>query len=214
MQMRPSALNCPNCGASVASLDATRCDYCTSALTSVACPACFGGIFAGMKFCPHCGAKGDRAVQDAAAPVSCPDCRSPMHHVNVGAASFMECNECASVWIEADEFTRMCTDREQRGAIAAMVGTSRSIEAPRKNGVRYLSCPVCKRTMNRQNFGRRSGVIIDVCKGHGVWFEEGELQRVMSFIDRGGLEQARSAESERQREEQRRLLAELNKLLA
>ena len=33
--------------------------------------------------------------------------------------------------------------------------------------------------MNRQNFGRRSGVIIDVCKGHGVWFEPGELSAVL-----------------------------------
>jgi Zn-finger nucleic acid-binding protein len=165
-----------------------------------------------MKFCPHCGAKSDRAVKDVAA-LSCPDCKSGMHQVSVGATDFLECNDCGSTWIDADAFTQMCVDRQLRGAVAAMVNPARGGEVARTTRVRYLPCPVCRKTMNRQNFGRRSGVIIDVCKGHGVWFEHGELQRVMSFIDRGGLEQARAAEAERQQNEQRRLLAELSKLL-
>jgi hypothetical protein len=46
-------------------------------------------------------------------------------------------------------------------------------------------------------------VIIDVCKGDGVWFEQGELRLVMSFIDSGGLERARSHEAQRLAEERR-----------
>jgi Zn-finger nucleic acid-binding protein len=63
---------------------------------------------------------------------------------------------------------------------------------------------MCKRVMNRENFGRRSGVIIDVCKGHGVWFERQELQRVLAFIDSGGLERSRALDSERLREQERK----------
>ena len=166
-----------------------------------------------MKFCPHCGAKGARAVKDPAA-VNCPDCKSAMHHVSVGETDFMECNDCASTWIEADVFTRMCVDREQRGAVAATVGSAAKAPALRATGVRYLPCPVCKKTMSRQNFGRRSGVIIDVCKGHGVWFERGELQAVMAFIDRGGLEVARVQEEERKSEEHRKLVREFELLKA
>jgi Zn-finger nucleic acid-binding protein len=59
--------------------------------------------------------------------------------------------------------------------------------------------------MNRQNFGRRSGVIIDVCKGHGVWFDQRELQSVLAFVDAGGLEQARHAEQEKEHEAKRQL---------
>ena len=185
-----------------------------SALTSVACPSCLGGIFAGMKFCPHCGAKTDRAMQDPA-PLSCPDCRAQMQQVRVGATDLMECSSCASTWLDADTFTQLCIDRERRGAMAAMVGTTRPpADKPRLSGVRYLPCPVCGKTMNRQNFGRRSGVIIDVCKGHGVWFEAGELRAVMSFVDGGGLEESRRIESEKQREEQRQLMRELGKLVA
>jgi Zn-finger nucleic acid-binding protein len=46
--------------------------------------------------------------------------------------------------------------------------------------------------MNRTNFGHRSGIVIDVCKSHGVWLEHNELRRVLNFIDSGGLERSRA----------------------
>ena len=50
--------------------------------------------------------------------------------------------------------------------------------------------------MNRLNFGRVSGVIIDLCKGHGVWFDPGELQRALTFVAGGGLTRMRESEAE------------------
>jgi Zn-finger nucleic acid-binding protein len=53
--------------------------------------------------------------------------------------------------------------------------------------VRYLRCPQCQETMSRMNFGKRSGVIVDVCKLHGTWFDAGELDGVLAFVAHGGL---------------------------
>jgi len=39
----------------------------------------------------------------------------------------------------------------------------------------------------RRNFGRLSGVIIDVCRNHGVWFDDDELSRILDWTRRGGL---------------------------
>jgi Zn-finger nucleic acid-binding protein len=78
--------------------------------------------------------------------------------------------------------------------------------------VRYLKCPLCDELMNRVNFGRRSGVIVDVCTAHGTWFDAGELTRAIAFVARGGLEESRRRESEEKRELARtaaRLEAEL-----
>lgn len=64
------------------------------------------------------------------------------------------------------------------------------MEGPRvgaSDEVRYRQCPLCEKLMNRTNFGDRSGVIIDVCKGHGAWFQARELHDVLAFIDSGGL---------------------------
>jgi Zn-finger nucleic acid-binding protein len=67
--------------------------------------------------------------------------------------------------------------------------------------VRYLPCPLCHSSMNRVNFGKVSGVIVDVCKMHGTWFDAGELTRVVAFAGAGGLERTR--ERERMEKEKR-----------
>ena len=87
--------------------------------------------------------------------------------------------------------------------LAARVPTAPIAQDP----VRYIPCPKCAKLMNRVNFAKSSGVIVDVCKSDGVWLDRGELQRVVGFIDGGGLEVAREHERERLVEEQRRLAA-------
>lgn len=52
--------------------------------------------------------------------------------------------------------------------------------------MRYLRCPVCNEVMSRVNFARVSGVILDVCRPHGAWFDAGQLRAVRRFV-RGGL---------------------------
>ena len=53
--------------------------------------------------------------------------------------------------------------------------------------MRYLCCPVCGKHMNRRNFARASGVVIDWCRGHGYWFDAHELETILEFVARGGL---------------------------
>jgi hypothetical protein len=42
--------------------------------------------------------------------------------------------------------------------------------------------------MNRLNYGRVSGVIIDACKDHGIWFDAEALTRILDWIHKGGAE--------------------------
>ena len=59
--------------------------------------------------------------------------------------------------------------------------------------------------MNRLNFGRLSGTVVDVCKGHGTFLDRGELHQVVQFILDGGLDRTREVEIGRLKEEQQRL---------
>jgi hypothetical protein len=59
--------------------------------------------------------------------------------------------------------------------------------------------------MNRVNFGKRSGAVVDVCRGHGTFLDAGELHQIVTFIQNGGLERARAQQLEDLREEERRL---------
>ena len=165
-------------------------------------------MFAGMEYCPHCGAKAARLVNEDAAPLRCPACRADMRAVTIGQTAMYECSSCAGEWIETSAFTQLCTSREQRGAAIAFAGVTSGTPVARSVAgatVRYLSCPACAKIMNRQNFGRRSGVVIDVCKGHGVWLEPGELRAALAFIDSGEFEKARLADEQRVVAERARL---------
>jgi len=69
----------------------------------------------------------------------------------------------------------------------------------------YAPCPECTQLMNRINFARCSGVIVDICKRHGIWFDRDELSRIIEFIREGGLEASRAKEKPGL-EDERRLL--------
>jgi Zn-finger nucleic acid-binding protein len=74
--------------------------------------------------------------------------------------------------------------------------------------VRYVPCPECGQLMNRVNFARCSGVVVDVCKGHGTWFDRDELRRIVEFIRGGGLSVSREREKREVAEERRKLRQE------
>ena len=62
--------------------------------------------------------------------------------------------------------------------------------------------------MNRINFARCSGVIVDVCKGHGTWFDASELRAIVEFVRGGGLELSREREKSEIKYEREQLRAE------
>jgi Zn-finger nucleic acid-binding protein len=201
----PAALKCPNCGAPCAT-DAPKCDYCRARLATVSCPSCFGALFVGAAFCQHCGSARNRAVPEDQNTTRCPACRGRMGWVQVGGTDLLECDGCDATWIEAATFERLCADRE---AQAAYLHTSQpgDVRPSMTQPVKYRPCPRCQKMMNRINFGKVSGTVVDVCKGHGTFLDRGELQHIVRFVQGGGIDRARAAEKEALVEEQRRLRA-------
>ncbi len=49
--------------------------------------------------------------------------------------------------------------------------------------------------MSRQNYLKVSGIILDTCPEHGVWFDCDELRRVADFLQAGGVTRAQKVES-------------------
>jgi Zn-finger nucleic acid-binding protein len=205
--MNAETLNCPTCGAA-ASTDATRCQFCDARLATVACPRCFAMMFVGSLHCSRCGAKAKRA-ESAGESVSrrCPRCRAEMESVAVGEASLRECARCGGLWVDVESFEQIIREREQQTVVlgaASIVPKETGIQVE-PNKVRYVPCPQCNQLMNRVNFARCSGVIVDVCKGHGTWFDQDELRRIVEFIRGGGLDASRAREKREIEEERQRL---------
>ena len=59
----------------------------------------------------------------------------------------------------------------------------------------YVKCPVCETLMNRRQYASGAQVVIDWCKHHGVWFDAGELSRVLDFVATGGLARAQERDA-------------------
>lgn len=211
--------NCPNCGAA-ASPEAVRCAYCHTGLATIVCSSCFGAIALGMKHCPSCGEPVDRERPDEKAAHRCPRCAAALLYVDTGALALKECPVCGGLWVSQAVFQQICADQERQEAVMNILRQASPAppDASGKTPRLYIPCPECGKLMNRTNFAGCSGIIVDWCREHGTWLDRTELNRVVQFVQAGGLKKSREREKvklEEEREhvkEERRNLARISRL--
>ncbi len=95
------------------------------------------------------------------------------------------CVHCGGAWVD-----RSTLEELVRNASAAAEAHGTPDQVPRRpvtDPVVYRGCPSCGAMMNRRNFGRISGVIVDECRTCGTWFDAGELEAMLEFVRAGGL---------------------------
>ena len=196
-------LACPKCGAGV-SPSSKSCEFCAAELLLKPCPRCLQRVFHGHKHCPECGTELGIAASGADNPDRpCPRCDTLLHPRKIGDIVVDECAKCLGMFLDHVAVQRVVTDRQQARA-EALVGAlphSKMTEPIPSSTRMYVKCPMCHTVMNRKLFSAGSGVIIDVCRAHGVFFDVGELPRIIQFVMNGGLEQAQKKELERLKHE-------------
>lgn len=200
--MEARVIRCSGCGAS-APFDAPQCPYCQAQLATVACPACFALAPLAATHCPACGAA--LTARGATTPdgASCPACTKPLTAAQVGDLEVRDCHACGGLWLDRAVFEQLGSSRERQGAVLGALPAPSAPAAVALEAVQYRPCPACRQRMNRVNYARRSGVVLDVCKEHGLWFDKDELRRVLAFIAGGGLDRARELELEELKEAKR-----------
>ena len=197
------SLSCPQCGAAAAT-EATACDFCRARLATVACPACFGLVFVGSRHCAHCGARAREPRALDGTPWKCPSGHGELHGLAIGGAEIGECPTCAGLWIDEPTFQAVVADRERPLVVPQGGAEDAARRAVVESRVRYRPCCDCGKLMNRVNFAKSSGIVLDACKGHGLWCDVDELRHVVEFVRAGGLEVARRREHEQLELERRR----------
>ena len=165
-------------------------------------------MFLGSKHCPRCGAAAAIPRVKGTETRKCPRCRSEMAFLEIGATAFRECEQCLGLWLDVASFEKLCADREQQSVVLGSASHAPAGTVRETSKVHYVPCPECSQLMNRINFARCSGVVVDICKGHGTWFDRDELSRIVEFIHGGGLEASRAREKAEIKEERRRLWEE------
>lgn len=153
----------------------------------------------------------------------CPRCHIPMQLIDLrlGKTFYIErCERCLGLFFDPGELealldkavTHVYEIDPQR--LNELQNVKRSSEYP----LGYIDCPVCKRLMNRINFGSRSGVVVDKCRDHGVWLDGGELRQILEWVKAGGeiyhqQQQFETAQLELEQEKKRIQFQEMDRRL-
>jgi Zn-finger nucleic acid-binding protein len=206
-----AVVRCSSCGGP-RQRAAEKCTFCGADFTvherdlHTICPGCMARIMDRAKFCHHCGIR--IAVQGkSGAPTEhpCPACGTERHldsrTLGEPPIGILECRVCGGLWIGSEVF-EMITERMKGEAADPVAGMPAAPKRPsrtvgsRQRGPLYRRCPRCATMMARLNYARRSGVIVDSCHQHGIWFDAGELDSLLQWIRRGGLKKAEQLEKQ------------------
>jgi len=205
-----SVVRCSSCGAPREE-GGFACRFCSSDFTlherdlNTICPQCLARISDRAKFCHHCGS----GIVAEPLPTTATDYRCPVcgeEHAlaarRVNQADLHECSRCGGLWIKSTTFETLVRHaKDQAVALDEFIhgkpGRTETSPPPQPaSGSFYRPCSECHQLMARRNYGHGSGVIIDLCRHHGIWFDADELSRVLHWIRDGGV-----VENEQQRRE-------------
>jgi len=194
VKLAAGALTCTNCGGAVSVSD-EACAYCQARISeadrrkTTLCPACFTRIEDDSKHCRACSLP---IKPQALAPLpverDCPRCASKLRVRSLEVADVTECCKCLGMWLSPDTF-RVVTSNAQRGAAGNLQFAGQkqrtSLVERGLETVKYIPCLTCGELMQRRQYQwaeRSTGVVIDVCRGHGLWLDHDELERIVEHI--------------------------------
>jgi len=119
----------------------------------------------------------------------CPKCGIAMKIVAGEGVETDECPKCGGIWVDRQEEKRVL---EMKPAVFTVeeLRMLRKVYQPfgTSEPVRYVPCPRCGELMWRKNYMHHSGIIVDTCRSHGTFFDKGELEKAIEFINKGGIE--------------------------
>lgn len=106
--------------------------------------------------------------------MDCVNCKQPMITAELEHVEIDFCGACGGVWLDAGELESLLSDETQaRQVMSSLTAAQNCTETVRK-------CPICRKKMEKVNVGTvHNKVLLDRCPAHGLWFDRGELARVL-----------------------------------
>jgi Zn-finger nucleic acid-binding protein len=163
------------------------------------CINCGAPLTGNLLVCTYCKTRQDVdlgiisrfTVEKPSSQRICPRCHIPLQVIDLrldGKFFIERCERCLGLFFDPGELealldktvTHVYEIDHQR--LNEIQNGKSSSEYP----LGYIDCPVCKKLMNRINFGSRSGVIADKCRDHGLWLDGGELRQILEWVKAGG----------------------------
>lgn len=194
---------CPSCGGLVRETS-RLCNYCGSPIATVRCGRCFMMNVTEALHCIGCGSElGLMPIQhEGSVRWNCPRCQDGRLDAFESTDGILhDCRRCGGQFVSHPVLQQLVARYQ---ASSAPFNQRLRQQNPLLDKITYLPCPNCRELMLRRNFGRISGIVVDVCARHGTWFDVGELPRILAFVTQGGIEAGRVVI-----EEERRVLSKM-----
>lgn len=103
----------------------------------------------------------------------CPSCKNNMIVLELNQVEIDYCTQCEGIWLDTGELELLLNDEVAAGNMLATFKPSHENE-------KKIRCPICRKKMQKVSAGEAFPVVIDKCKrDHGLWFDRGELQKVL-----------------------------------
>jgi Zn-finger nucleic acid-binding protein len=108
--------------------------------------------------------------------MNCPACKNAMIILEHEQVEIDYCTSCQGIWLDAGELELLLDEPAQaKHLLASLAKNPHPVGKPRK-------CPICRKKMAEVRAGTgEPPLLIDKCtKHHGLWFDKGELEKVIA----------------------------------
>jgi Zn-finger nucleic acid-binding protein len=163
------------------------------------CVNCGAPLTGNLLVCQYCKTRQDvdltlisrYTVEKPASDRICPRCHIPLQVIDLhlGGKFYIErCPRCLGLFFDPGELEALLdkTVSHVYEIDGQRLSEIQGVKCHSEYPLGYIDCPVCKKLMNRVNFGSRSGVIADKCRDHGLWLDGGELRQILEWVKAGG----------------------------
>jgi Zn-finger nucleic acid-binding protein len=108
--------------------------------------------------------------------MDCPLCKNPMIVLELEQVEVDHCMTCGGIWLDCGELELLFADAQQA---RQLVGSFRQVS---DTAEKIRRCPICLKKLAKILVdGSGESVVIDKCsKSHGLWFDKGELPKVLA----------------------------------
>lgn len=126
-------------------------------------------------------------TEEAFGKKNCPVCGVELREIGYEGVPIDICYKCRGVWLDKGELAEIIRREKQFTPsdfteIKAEEGKER---VDKRELVTPIPCVICAEPMERFIYQETSGIVIDSCpRGHGVWLDKGELEKIQVFCER------------------------------
>ncbi len=108
--------------------------------------------------------------------MNCPECKEPLVILELEQIEVDYCINCEGIWLDAGELELFLETDDERARLINLFKEAGEVKEKSHN------CPICRKQMKKFEVGEQGKVVVDKCKkNHGIWFDKGELQKVVEF---------------------------------